>query len=83
MNNIRMIDHYYTTEQRTAIKKSVEKIKQENSTLSKVTIRMVILSTMTQITQYINQGNGYPRQIYPIGRIDIFSHGTLEAISLG
>lgn len=75
-------DYYYTAEQRAAIKNSVEKIKQENSVLSRVTIRMVILSTLSQITQYINQGRDYLRQTYPIGRIDIFSHGAEGSIML-
>lgn len=76
-------DNYYTTEQRAAIKQSLEKIKQENSAFTRITIRMVIVKNLGEITQYINQGNNYQRIIYPIGRVDIFAHGLLGCFTMG
>lgn len=73
---------YYTPQQVAIIKNSIETIKKQNQQLIS-DVRLLELKTLDELTTYINQGNGYPRQIYPIGRIDIFSHGFPRAISLG
>lgn len=75
-------DDYYTSQQRSIINESIETINKQNKQ-SINNVRLLVLNTLEQVTAYINQGNGYPRQIFPIGRIDIFSHGFPNAIALG
>lgn len=72
----------YTSQQVTMIKDSIETLKKESGT-SIQDVRLLTIDTLDNLNSYINQGVGYRRQIYPIGRIDIFSHGFPKAISLG
>lgn len=75
-------DDYYTSQQITIIKDAIATINKQNKQLI-IDVRLLVLKTLGELTNYVNQGNGYLRQIYPIGRIDIFSHGFPRAISLG
>lgn len=74
---------YYTSQQVTAIKKSIEKIKKDYPLSQIKEIRLCTVKTMAELTNYVNTGNRYARQIYQIGHIDLFAHGHNGDISLG
>lgn len=74
---------YYTSQQISAIKNSIEKIKKDYPISQITDVRLCTVKTMAELTNYVNTGSQYTRQIFPIGRIDLFAHGHPGDISLG
>ncbi len=80
---INALPSYYTEQQIIAIKDSIDKIKKDYPISQIIEIRLCIVKTMAELINFVNTGNQFKRQIFRIGRIDLFAHGHDGDISLG